>query len=101
MTARAEWVAEIAKRLSPAQQHALLWLAADGSPKEEEKGVSAASLWTLRRKSLAPDIYAELTASSGADKFENGKWSPRYWRATALGLLVIRRLSSMKDDANG
>ena len=94
----ADWVREIATRLSPAQEHALLWLAADGSLKAQEKGVSSTSLWVLRSKLIVPHVRAELVKTTGGDKFENGKWSPRYWSATPLGLAVKRFI---EDDANG
>ena len=88
--------AAIARRLSPAQRRALLWLPGDGTPREHSKGAPPeVSFWCMGsltwggKRGHAVTMEAHLCKRTGKDTFTPDQgWSPAYWNATPLGLAV-------------
>ena len=76
---------KIARRLTPAQRRALLWLPEDGAPRHESElpaRVRPVSLFALAQKAIGQDIYAVLAQLSPRAEL---KWP---WRLTPLGQQV-------------
>lgn len=95
---------KIARRLSEAQRRALLWLPADGSPREHGRGdPREASFYALQNRITGDPGRKVATIYSlcriGAGQKRPGRiWPPNTWRATPLGLAVRAELLKERDD---
>jgi hypothetical protein len=98
--------AAIARRLSPAQRKALLWLPEDGSERQHKKGdPREVSFWAMGSlvwggpRGEAVTMEAHLCRRTGADTYNGREWAPAFWRLTPLGLSVRAEVEAMQREA--